>query len=685
MRPRTAQPTLLDHLLMTGCALLAAYAAGAGVHLDSVAHVMVLIIAVTSFMGYVLSRTLAQTRILHWDGVFYALAVIAGAVLARSLNAVLPEEGYPPEIAIAGLLSWMLAFGALFAWRDSTMLFQCVPCIALFGVVGCWDYTEGPALFFVFLVMATMLFARSHGRAQLIATHEEIGTSSGLTVEELVSNLRAGPWRTMAGPEWALLSAAVVVVLSLIAAPLLQGSVQGIAGFAKSAIPTPPPSAATTSQTANRSQYRLGRGPVRVRKTPVFEIRMDRPRYLRAITYIRYQDGAWLPLSLRSEIGNMRNGQPRLGLLPLAYDPTRLISHGYEVPFEIRILSGAHDRIFFPGEPIVMPLDGFSYYALSDGTVFSPNVMIKNRRVSATALVPPDDARPVKTGSALYPSRALDAFRSTDQIPPAIQTLAWRVVDGAESDIEKALRIKEEIERRVKYNLLAAETPGGVDPVAYFLLDSKEGYCDLFASAMALMARSVGLPARVVSGYYPNEPGKDGVYTLRESDRHMWAEILFEGVGWVPFDPTEGAEVINGLGRGASTADEEGLYSKLPKEVTYGILGVLGAGALVLLFTSGRNRPVQVTTDGAERKLARLVRAFEREVARQVGRTRRQSQTLTEFVAMLSASPQPARHLAATVAKDLEAALYGSSFRLDELTPQVSRSLKQLRSTPVHN
>lgn len=685
MKPRTAEPTWLDHALMTGCALLAAYAAGAGVHLDSIAHTMVLIISMTSFMGYVLARTLARSRILHWDGVLYAVAVITGALFARSLNVLLPEGGYPAEIAIAGLLSWMLAVGALFAWRDSTMLFQCVPCIALFGVVGCWDYREGPALFFAFLVLATVLFARSHGRAQLIAAHEEIGAPSGLSVEELVFRLRAGPWRKMAGPEWALLSAAIVVVLSLIGAPLLQGSVQGIAGFAKAAIPTPPPTTATTAQTVNRSQYRLGRGPVRVRKTPVFEVRMDRARYLRALTYLRYSEGSWLPLSLRAEINSIRTVRPRLGLMPLAYDPHRLIDNGQEMPFEIRILSGAHDRLFLPGEPLVLPLDGLSYYALSDGTVYSPSVMTKDRKVSATVLVPPDDAQPRNAGSTLLSERAMALYRDTDGIPSSIQSLAWRAVGDVQDDFEKALRIQREIERRVKYNLLAAETPGGVDPVEHFLFESKEGYCDLFASAMALMARSVGLPARVVSGYFPTEPSKNGTYVLRESDRHMWAEILFEGVGWVPFDPTEGAAVINGLGRGSSTAEEETFYAKLPKEVTYGILGVLGVGAVVLLFTGGRGKPAIVTFDAGERKLARLVHAFEAEVTRQIGKTRHQSQTLSEFAGMLSDANQSARDLATSVAKDLEAALYGASFALDDLSAKVSRSLKQLRASLVHN
>jgi len=81
------------------------------------------------------------------------------------------------------------------------------------------------------------------------------------------------------------------------------------------------------------------------------------------------------------------------------------------------------------------------------------------------------------------------------------------------------------------------------DPVAAFL-DRREGFCQQFASAYALMARSLGLPARVAVGFTQGDAvdGTDGstTYVVRGRHAHTWPEVHFDGVGWVPFEPTTG-------------------------------------------------------------------------------------------------------------------------------------------------
>jgi hypothetical protein len=79
----------------------------------------------------------------------------------------------------------------------------------------------------------------------------------------------------------------------------------------------------------------------------------------------------------------------------------------------------------------------------------------------------------------------------------------------------------------------------------YFLFDLKKGYCDYYATAMVVLARINGLPARFVSGYSPGSyDAPNARYVIRELNAHSWAEVYFPGVGWVEFEPTASLPVI---------------------------------------------------------------------------------------------------------------------------------------------
>jgi len=76
-------------------------------------------------------------------------------------------------------------------------------------------------------------------------------------------------------------------------------------------------------------------------------------------------------------------------------------------------------------------------------------------------------------------------------------------------------------------------------PLMGFLYEDKRGYCQQFSGAMALMLRMAGIPARVAAGFSPGSFNKDSrEYRVRDLDAHSWVEVWFQGIGWVPFDPT---------------------------------------------------------------------------------------------------------------------------------------------------
>ncbi|MFI7060743.1 transglutaminaseTgpA domain-containing protein [Kribbella sp. NPDC050124] len=85
----------------------------------------------------------------------------------------------------------------------------------------------------------------------------------------------------------------------------------------------------------------------------------------------------------------------------------------------------------------------------------------------------------------------------------------------------------------------------GMRALREFLLDSKTGYCEQFATGMALMARIIGIPSRVGIGFLPGQAGKDGEYTVKMHDMHAWPELYFQGIGWVRFEPTPAARVAS--------------------------------------------------------------------------------------------------------------------------------------------
>lgn len=126
-----------------------------------------------------------------------------------------------------------------------------------------------------------------------------------------------------------------------------------------------------------------------------------------------------------------------------------------------------------------------------------------------------------------------------NELPQRVKDLAIKLTEGKRTNYEKAKAIEKYLSESYPYTLQPGETPNGRDFVDYFLFEQKQGYCVHFASAMAVMARAVGLPARYVEGFrMQNETKSDEKYVITNNSAHSWVEIYFEGAGWVPFEPT---------------------------------------------------------------------------------------------------------------------------------------------------
>jgi len=167
----------------------------------------------------------------------------------------------------------------------------------------------------------------------------------------------------------------------------------------------------------------------------------------------------------------------------------------------------------------------YSDAPLADGAVYDVSAELPAARPYPDAKGPLADSRYL----ALPPG-----------MDPRIRALAVRLTQSAQSPYAAAKSIEAYFRSGLfTYDTRVGPAPGGEDPISYFLFQSRRGYCVHFASAMALLARAAGLPARVVGGYVSGSL-INGVWQVSGSDAHTWPEVFFAGTGWVPFEPTPG-------------------------------------------------------------------------------------------------------------------------------------------------
>lgn len=127
-------------------------------------------------------------------------------------------------------------------------------------------------------------------------------------------------------------------------------------------------------------------------------------------------------------------------------------------------------------------------------------------------------------------------YTDVDGCSPQMQDLAEQIIEGKDTDYEKAQAFVDYFENNgFTYDLLYEPEDESID---YFLFESKTGSCTSYATSMALMARLVGLPARYVEGFAAYERNENGAFVIRDSHAHAFVEVYIAGAGWVTFDPT---------------------------------------------------------------------------------------------------------------------------------------------------
>jgi transglutaminase-like putative cysteine protease len=147
-----------------------------------------------------------------------------------------------------------------------------------------------------------------------------------------------------------------------------------------------------------------------------------------------------------------------------------------------------------------------------------------------------------------YPAEVFQRYTALpDDLPAEVASLAHTVTATAGNPYDAARAVEEYLRQNYAFTYNVPAAPARRDAVAHFLFDERRGYFDQFASAMVVMLRSQGIPARVAAGFALDDRDLDAttrLYRVSEERAWSWPEVYFPGLGWVEFNPTPSRGII---------------------------------------------------------------------------------------------------------------------------------------------
>lgn len=261
----------------------------------------------------------------------------------------------------------------------------------------------------------------------------------------------------------------------------------------------------------------------------------DRPGglYLRMASLPSFDAGGWSNVQMRLESGT------RLSVIPgVSGEP------GERRTTEVSILDFGSEYLPLPYAPRTVQVSGDWAYDPNSLVVLS--VAGTGNRTDAirnlTYRVQSRDLEPSAAALARAVAGTPPDENTTAEVPPDLPEdlieLTREVTEDADTDAEKAWAIQEFL-RGSEFTYSTDPQPGsGYRALQNFLLRDREGYCEQFATSMAMMARIVGIPSRVAVGFLPGKRAEGNTWEVSIHDMHAWPELFFAGQGWVRFEPT---------------------------------------------------------------------------------------------------------------------------------------------------
>jgi hypothetical protein len=179
--------------------------------------------------------------------------------------------------------------------------------------------------------------------------------------------------------------------------------------------------------------------------------------------------------------------------------------------------------------------------------VFSQDNVVEGEAYAVTGLTSTAGPEQLRRAGNEYPSWVTDRYLELPEtITDRTRELARQLAAGQSNNFDTARAVEEYVRSTIAYNENIDPPPGNQDVVDYVLFESRQGYCEYYASAMAVLLRAEGIPSRVVGGYFPAPYDEnEGGHLYREKNAHLWVEVFFPDYGWIPFEPTANRDQLD--------------------------------------------------------------------------------------------------------------------------------------------
>lgn len=298
-------------------------------------------------------------------------------------------------------------------------------------------------------------------------------------------------------------------------------------------------------------------GPVSLKDTPIADVQADTGRYWRVLVFHEYVGDGWLsndPDTLLFEANEQGLFVPNFDLRSVVTqtvtmhrdvatgDPLIAAGQPFRTGLPVRAsvsLLPQQDELADPHDSPPLP-----HVPGDPSALYTRQFLARGQSYQAWSSLTQVDQESLREAGTDYPDWVVPRYlQLPDSLPSRVRLLAEQLVAGLETPYEKAQAIEGYL-RQLPYNDQIDGPAPGQDGVDYFLFEIETGYCDYYASAMVVMLRALGVPARYVRGYSEGS-SEEGVYHLLESDGHAWPEVFFPSYGWVEFEPTGGEPVLN--------------------------------------------------------------------------------------------------------------------------------------------
>jgi transglutaminase-like putative cysteine protease len=459
------------------------------------------------------------------------------------------EGGFAPQLSPyalgLGALMWVTAFMATYALYRHHRVIDSILLVGVTLIANMSATLSQPELLFLFLLLFSLAALLLWLRVALITREESWRTR---TVTETLGVpgqiMRSGVTFIFASIAlaWILTTVAVAAPLTGVWSNLdgiwssirdqFEGAFGGLSG------------ADSRIQGISFGASILVRGEWNSSDTAVMTVAAQKAYYMRTVTYDIYTGHGWT-----TSQGSDRHVNAGDLTFP-GYTPERpLATDSFRVEtVAIEIQGSVARNVFSPGYPTTafIPLEIHQPAGRPlVGALQSAVTLDAGKGYQITADITTATEAMLAGAGKAYPPDIAATYLSTAGVTDRTAALARQVVNaaGATDPYHEAKALADYLRNDPSFTYTTVgtlPTDSSQDLVDFFLFDpnGRRGYCEYYASAMAVMARTLGLPARVAVGYAPGDQVKPGVYQYRRRNAHAWTEIYFPGYGWQSFEAT---------------------------------------------------------------------------------------------------------------------------------------------------